>query len=92
MTVKLGTIVRRCLLGESEVERLGSGEFAEVKSALDEPSFGLVDIDGHEYTSAQSLTRLATVGEELAYWRERAKAAERRSEEARHADATDGQR
>lgn len=67
-------------LGAIVMKRYGTGtengELCEIVSALDEPSFSLRDTSGHEFTWAQSLTRDATDGERVEYWKRRALRAE----------------
>lgn len=68
-------------LGMIVVKRYGTGtedgEFAEVVSYCDAPSFHLRSPDGSEYHWREDLTRPASANEVVQYWQQRAATYER---------------
>lgn len=78
----MGNDDRTDLLGTVVVQRFGTGAEGDASAILticDAPTFGLIRADGHHFDWRQDLTRPATTEEALAYWRERALNAEKKS-------------
>jgi hypothetical protein len=73
---KLGKVVRK-VYGTNE----STDGYAEVVAVCSVPSYTLRDEQGTTYSWRQDLTRPASLEEELAYWKARAQAAERRVED-----------
>jgi hypothetical protein len=61
------------------------GELCEVVAIINEPAYELRTVEGQEFSWCQSLTRPATDGETIDFWRSRARRAERELESARRA-------
>ena len=78
---KLNTIVRVCTGTENTEQRKSSdGNFCEVVSICNEPTYQLRDSNGHHFHWAQSLTRPASEQETIEYWKNRAIIAEEKNQ------------